>query len=167
MAVKFQIVLYADNTLLLYAHEQVNVIKRALAEDHNSGSKWFETNKLHLNVNKTKWSLLGLIPGTSQRLRLSVIPNIQIDGNDIEHINEYKYLKVYIDVNLNWYDHVNHMVNNISQICGVVKRVRRHHPYPLCSGISLVKELTCYITAYLNPFLITVTLLLQIQTPPT
>ncbi len=76
-------------------HEDVNVIKRAL-EDNKNTSKWLETNKPHLNVNKTKWSMFG----TSQRLRLSVIPNIQIDGNDIEHVHEYKYLGVYIDVNL-------------------------------------------------------------------
>ncbi len=52
-------VLYVDDTLLFYAHEDVNIIKRALEEHLKSASKWFETNKRHLNVNKTKWSLLG------------------------------------------------------------------------------------------------------------
>ncbi len=63
---------------------------------------------------------------SSYKLKLSVIPNIHIDGNDIGHIHEYKYLGVYIDVNLNWYYHVNYMANNISQRCGVLKRIRSH-----------------------------------------
>ncbi len=55
-----------------------------------------------------------------------MIPNIQIKGLNIEHVNTYKYLGVYIDVNLDWDYHVNHMANNISQRLGVLKRVTRH-----------------------------------------
>ncbi len=54
--------------------------------------------------------------------RLSVIPIIQIDGNHIEHVNEYKYLGVYIDVNLNWNSNVSYMANKISQRLGVLKK---------------------------------------------
>ncbi len=50
-----------------------------------------------------------------------MIHNIQIDGNDIEHVNEYKYLGVYIDVNLDWNCHVKY---NFTRL-GVLKRVRR------------------------------------------
>ncbi len=33
---------------------------------------------------------------------------------------------MFTDVNVDWYYHVNYMVNNISQRLGVLKRVRRH-----------------------------------------
>ncbi len=51
-----------------------------------------------------------------------MIPNIQIEENDIEHVNKYKYLRV----NLYWNYNVNYMANPISQRLGVLKRVRRH-----------------------------------------
>ncbi len=102
--------------------EDVNVIKRALEEDLKSASKWFETNKFHLNVNKTKWSLLG----TRQRLGLGVFPNFLNDRNGTEHVNEYNYLGVYSDVSLNVNYHIKYMANKMPQRCGVLKRVRMH-----------------------------------------
>ncbi len=84
----------ADYTLLLYDHEDVHIITRALDEDLKGTSKWFDANKYHQNVNKTKRSLLG----TRQRIRLNVIPNIQMDGNNIEHVDKYNYWRVYVDV---------------------------------------------------------------------
>ncbi len=51
---------------------------------------------------------------------------IQIDGNNIENVNEYNYLGVYIDEGLDWNNHVHQMTNYISQRLGVVKRVRRY-----------------------------------------
>ncbi len=63
---KLKHVVYADDIILLYAYVDVTIIRRAL-EDIKSACKWFEANKLHQNVNKTKWSLLG----TRQRLGLN------------------------------------------------------------------------------------------------
>ncbi len=52
-------VLYADDTLLMCAHQDVEEIKKSLEEDISSASVWFKLNKLHLNVKKTKQYLFG------------------------------------------------------------------------------------------------------------
>ncbi len=51
---KCKVVLYADDTLLTFAHHDVEEINMSLEDDLSSASVWFRLNKLHLNVKKTK-----------------------------------------------------------------------------------------------------------------
>ena len=51
---KCKVILYADDTLLLFAHQDINVITETFESDLQSASVWFNMNKLHLNVSKTK-----------------------------------------------------------------------------------------------------------------
>jgi hypothetical protein len=117
-----KIFLYADDTLLLFASNDTNKIKRALEQDLKHATEWFSINKLHLNVNKTKWTLFG----TWQRLRLSDLPDISVNGENLEHVDEYKYLGLHLDSHLDWNHHISHVAGKISKRLGVLKRVRRH-----------------------------------------
>ena len=78
---KCKVVLYADDTLLLYAHKDENEIKKVLEYDLENVAKWFDQNKLHLNVKKTKWSMFG----TRQRLLRSQCPSVRVNGGNLEH----------------------------------------------------------------------------------
>ncbi len=54
-----KIALYADDTVLLFSAKTSEEIRVNIQEDLHRGIKQFKENRLHLNVKKTKWSLLG------------------------------------------------------------------------------------------------------------
>ena len=58
----------------------------------------------------------------------NILPlNICIDGNTINDVKQQKLLGIYIDENLRWTDHIDHLCANIS------------------SKISLLSQLSTYI----------------------
>ena len=57
---------------------------------------WCERNFLNLNVKKTKELIINF------RNNQSVLYPICVNGDDVEIVNEYKYLGTIIDSRLNW-----------------------------------------------------------------
>ncbi len=44
--------MYADDTVLYYAHKDVKIIEQKLTEDMSRLSEWFENNELIVNLKK-------------------------------------------------------------------------------------------------------------------
>ncbi len=87
------ITLSADDTLLLFAHKDLNVIKQVLESDLADATFWLKENKLHLNVIKTKPTLFS----TQKRLCGVMYPYVTVNGQELERVNQYKYLGVFLD----------------------------------------------------------------------
>ena len=68
-----------------------------------------------------------MIVGTQHRTKNTLPLNICIDGNKIKDVKKQKLLGIYIDENLRWTDHIDHLCANIS------------------SKISLLRQLSTYI----------------------
>ncbi len=90
---QYNITLYAGDTLLLFAHKDLNVIKQVLESDLANVTFWLKENKLYLNVSKTKWTLFG----TQKRLHSVMYPSVTVNGQELERVNQYKYLGVFLD----------------------------------------------------------------------
>ncbi len=82
------ITLYADDTLLLFAHKDLNVIKQVLESDLTNATFWLKETKLNLNVSKTKWTLFS----TQKRWHVVMYPSVTVNGQELERVNQYKYL---------------------------------------------------------------------------
>ena len=78
---------------------------------------------IKINYDKTTC----MIVGTQQRTKNILPLNICIDGNKINDVKKQKLLGIYIDENLRWTDHIDHLCANIS------------------SKISLSRQLSTYI----------------------
>ena len=66
--------------------------------------EWFESNKLHINVNKT----VAMLFHTRQK-RVNIDENsIVIDGKIIPFTTNTKFLGINVDNNLTWKAHINH-----------------------------------------------------------
>ena len=115
-----KIVLYADDTVLLYAAESVEEIQHHLKTDLTAASDWFKNNKLHLNIAKCKWTLFG----TKNKLQKTPVCDITIDGSALEHVDSYKYLGLNLDKCLSWQDHIEKLCKKLRQRLGVLRRVR-------------------------------------------
>ena len=76
-----KITLYADDTAIFFASKDVNQVQAALQEDMKNVHLWLNSNKLTLNVKKTKLMLYG------SKKNLATIPSslgIHIDGGQLE-----------------------------------------------------------------------------------
>lgn len=127
--------LFADDTLIYYVGENVHECECIMQNEMNSLNEWLCKNKLKLNVSKTKCMCVNDRDWNFQ---------IVMNGEQIERVNEIKYLGVCIDDKLRFNDHINNLCAKISKKIGFLKRIRRH--------LSLSCALTIYNTIILPHF---------------
>ena len=99
------LILFADDTTMINSHKNVNYLKYMMYHDLTILLDWFKANQLSLNLNKTV--LMHFWPG-KRRIKISV--------NDIiiPQVTSCKFLGVYIDQNMTWNTHVEHLHNIIT-----------------------------------------------------
>ena len=80
-------------------------------------SDWFRANKLTLNVSKTTCLVFG-----KDHTRLTGA--LSINGEPMKVTDSTKFLGVWIDINLNWKKHIEHMKNRLkSRLCLIRKGI--------------------------------------------
>ncbi len=62
----------------------------------------------------------------TDRLSRAKCPTAKVDGDHLEHVAEYKFLGVVVNVNLDWNTHIAHMSNKISKRLGVLRWIRNY-----------------------------------------
>ena len=72
-------VLYADDTALMYSSDDANDMSENLNNNLSNVGSWLRSNKLSLNVSKTKY----MICGTKKRIDQFSNVKLSIDGDDI------------------------------------------------------------------------------------
>ena len=95
-------VLYADDTTLYVVGKNFNHIRSKLQHDIDLVSMWLKSNSLMLNTSKTKTMLF-------QKDGLNPSLNIVIDNVTIEHVNEFKFLGLWLDTALTFSRHYNEL----------------------------------------------------------
>ena len=88
-----KLLLYADDSAILYSHKNPEMISRKLSSELESCSKWLVDNKLSLHIGKTECILYG------SRKKLRKVGNFGIDcnGHSIQAQTSVKYLGVNLD----------------------------------------------------------------------
>ena len=127
--------MYADDTHLTFASNNILNINTVLNEDLARVEKWLIANKL-TPAFKTEVMLIG------SRQRLSTFHNplsLIVDGAPISQVSSTKSLGVHIDQNLSW--NVEKLCKKIASGVGALKRVRSFVPYETLRSvyISLVQ----------------------------
>ena len=116
---------YADDTLLTFASNNMKDIEFYLNQDLANVNQWLIANKLTLNQSKTEFMLIG----SRQRLcTFQSAPNLTINGTPIKQVSQAKSLGVYVDENLSWTTHINEITKKIASGIGALKRVRPFVP---------------------------------------
>ncbi len=89
-----KLVLFADDTNIFCSGEDLKKLLEEISKELSKLKVWFDRNKLSLNLNKTKMMLFG-------NYRINIQVQIQVDGVQIERVNENKFLGVIIDEKIN------------------------------------------------------------------
>ena len=99
-----KLVLFADDTNLMSKYDTIQ-------NDISSLSKWFETNKLIINIEKT-------VTMDFQNIKQKFTsPQLTINGNNIKTVTATKFLGIYIQNNLKWDEHLKNLNTKLSSSC--------------------------------------------------
>ena len=85
-------------------------------------SNWLKANKLMINVKKS--NLIVFKVGNSQSADETT--NIYIENQILEPKDTTKYLGVYIDKQLSWYRHIEHINSKLNRGIGILRKLRRY-----------------------------------------
>lgn len=110
-------ILFADDTNIFYSSDDYNELVNTVNRELKIIKKWMDTNKLSLNINKTKVMMFGNCNKMSEQ-------KISIDGIQIEIVSEIKFLGVIIDSKLSWKPHVRYIKTKISKSLSIINKAK-------------------------------------------
>ena len=106
--------LYTDDTILYTSGPSLDNVLTNLQISFNAKRLSFHGLQLLLNASKTKCMLFN------QSLPTPARPSsiTTLDGSDLEYVDNYKYLCVWLDCKLSFQTHIKHLQSKIkSRIC--------------------------------------------------
>ena len=86
-------VMFADDANLLISHKNIDTLFAIMNVELENVSTWFKSNKLSLNVNKTKWSLFH--PISKRQFLPQTLPIILTENIHIKREYIRKFLGVF------------------------------------------------------------------------
>ncbi len=123
----FDPILYADDTSLYSTLSAFNVNVsqtscKLINAELNKINDWFKLNKLSLNAKKTKCMIFHM-----PQKRLPPV-HFEIDGTNIEVVENFNFLGIIINKQLNWNSHIEYISGKISITIGVLNRIKHQVP---------------------------------------
>ena len=115
-------VMFADDTNLFLSHKNIDTLFAVMNVELENVSTWFKSNKLSLNVDKTKWSLFH--PLSKRQFLPQTLPNLLIEDIYIKREHVTKFLGVFIDENLSWKQHIEILTSKICKSIVILYKSR-------------------------------------------
>ena len=116
---------HADDTAISYSSDKSEELDLVINEELSCIERWLQGNKLSLNVVKTQAMIIGSQPKIKKLNNPSTLPPFRVGGEEIDLINETKYLGVVIDNCLTWEYHICAVQKKISRAIGLLKYARK------------------------------------------
>ena len=121
---KCKIDLYADDTAMFYASKSIDDINKVLNTNMHGVDNWLLQHRLTLNVSKTKAMLFG----SAQKLANAGPLSVNIRGQQLECVSNFKYLGVTLDQRLTWECHIDKLCPTLYKYAGLFYRIRKFLP---------------------------------------
>ena len=123
---KFTLIMYADDTTLVSHLENFGTtnieIEREINKEISKVNTWLLSNKLVLNVAKSKFMLFFKHPKVVPTLKLL------INGNPIEQVTNFNFLGITIDQNITWSDHITKISIKVARVIGILSKLKHIFP---------------------------------------
>ena len=120
----FKFIMYADDTTLFSTltsfrdNTQDNTIESVINAELSKVVEWLKINKLSLNKAKSKYMIFHVPSKGIHSLTLN------IDNTNIEKVDEFNFLGLILDSNLNWKKHTEKIANKCSKMIGILNRLK-------------------------------------------
>ena len=110
---------------LSYSSDTSDELDLVINEELSCIEKWLQGNKLSLNVVKAQAMIIDFKPKIKKlKNNPSTLPSFKVGGEEIDLINETKYLGVVIDNCLTWESHISALHKKISRAIGLLNYAR-------------------------------------------
>ncbi len=123
--------LFADDTSLFNSGETIFDCYTELNKDLEVISCWAKKWKIKINADKTE----GLI--ISRKSTQYAIPNISLDGCNVNFVREHKHVGVWLDNKLDWKTHIQNLANKANKRMGILRRFKYSLPRHALNQIYL------------------------------
>ena len=119
---KCTMLMYADDTVLLYSASSSKLIEQTLNRKCNILFDWFNNNNLILKPGKTEL----VIYSTARNLATQPECNVELKGSKVNHATRYEYLGVSLDQHLAMSQQMTKIYKRINQRLKQLRRVRKN-----------------------------------------
>ena len=111
-------VLFADDTTIYIVSDSISTLQSSLQLCLDLSNLWLQKNGLTLNISKTKSMLIH-----SSRRKTEDGLQLSISGNVVEQVRCFKFLGVYINDTLTWYDHIDKLCSKVTRSLHLLRRL--------------------------------------------
>ena len=128
-AVKCELLLYADDTFLIFEHSDINKIEIQLNKNLSSICDWFVDNKLsiHFGEDKTK----SILFSSKSKIKKASPLNIQYKGKKVKQCSKVTYLGCIFDETLSGESMATHVMNKLNSRLRFLYRQNKFLDIPL------------------------------------
>ena len=88
-------------------------------------AKWLNDHKLTLNLEKTKCMLVG----SNRKLESKMALTVSIFDHNVNNVNSFKYLGIFISSDFTWTNHVENIAGKINQMLGLLTSIEHIFNY--------------------------------------
>ena len=107
-------ILFADDTTIYKSHRNLKYLSWCVEDDMSTIVKWFQANKLTLNIDKTV-CLLFQKQGHTKKI------HIRVDNIIIHNTHETKFLGIWLDEHLSWTTHIQKLILKLTRNTNLLK----------------------------------------------
>ena len=90
-------------------------------------AKWLNDHKLTLNLEKTKCTCM--LVGSNRKLESKMALTVSIFDHNVNNVNSFKYLGIFISSDFTWTNHVEYIAGKINQRLSLLKRIKHLLPF--------------------------------------
>ena len=124
-----KVTMYADDTSLSFASNNIDDLNRFMNEDLNCLKDWLQGTKRSINVLKTHAMVVGSRPKLKRIAdEVSGQPSFFINGTQIKNVERTKYLGFQLNCHLVLDEHIKCMRTKASRALGFLKYAKKFFP---------------------------------------
>ena len=112
--------MYADDTVIYFSHKDPHTVQSILRNELVNLDRWITKNRLKINYDKT----VSMLIGNKHMLKKYNRLDLSIKGHVINQVESVKYLGMYIDAELKWDVHINHLCKKVGRMISFLRRLR-------------------------------------------
>ena len=131
----------ADDTILYCFSSSTVILEDSLNADLTVIAEWLNMNKLMLNLEKTKLTVIG-----SEKKCNAISLSVRVGEKEVKEVNKLEYLGVTLTSNFKWSEHIEKISGKINKHLGLLKQTK--HLLPRNARLLLYNSLVLPIFDY-------------------